>query len=46
MSFKTYDKPVTTGVLHILEYESEVWGYKIYKYPNNIQERESCLFFV
>ncbi len=42
MSFKTYDKPMKTGVLHILEYASEAWGYKIYKYPN--KKRELFIF--
>ncbi len=39
LGFKTYNKLFETGVLPILEYGSEIWGYRLYKCSEGIQEK-------
>ena len=39
MGFNTYNVLYNTGVLPVLEYASEIWGYKHYKCTDSIQER-------
>ncbi len=39
LGFKCYEKLYRTGICPVLEYGSEIWGYKIYKCSESIQER-------
>ena len=44
MGFNTYNVLFDTGVLPVLEYGSEIWGYKYYKCTDSIQERAIRFF--
>ena len=44
MGFDTFSKLFETGVLPILEYGSEIWGFKFYKCTDGIQERAIRFF--
>ncbi len=39
LGFKTFEKLFTTGVVPIMHYGSEVWGFKIVHLTEGIQNR-------